>query len=60
MLRAGGEMVYRAEPREARCVLWAEGLSYRPSVRWEHNRAAGVRKRAEKSRAETTWMREAA
>jgi RNase P subunit RPR2 len=40
ILRVGREMVYRAEPREARCVPCGEGVSYRPSVRWEQKRAA--------------------
>jgi hypothetical protein len=35
VLRVGREMVYRASPREARCVFCADGLSYRPSARWE-------------------------
>jgi hypothetical protein len=48
VLRDGAEMVYRAVPREARCLLCAEGLSYRPSVRWESKRAAEVRRRARK------------
>ncbi len=38
VLRSGGEMVYRAEPLEARCLLCADGLPYRPSVRWEQQR----------------------
>ena len=38
ILRAGREMVYRAEPREARCLACAEGLHYRPSVKWEQTR----------------------
>ena len=46
--RKGREMVYRHSPREARCVSCAEGLSYRPSARWEHRKAAEVRRRAEK------------
>ena len=49
ILRDGHEMVYRAEPREARCLLCAEGLSYRPSVRWEQKRSADVRGRARKA-----------
>jgi hypothetical protein len=38
----GGELVYRHEPREVRCVGCAERLEdskgYRPSVRWERAR----------------------
>jgi hypothetical protein len=48
VLRAGDDMVYRPEPREARCLLCAEALSYRPSVRWEEERATEVRRRAPK------------
>jgi hypothetical protein len=44
ILRKGREMVYRAEPREARCKLCADRLSYRPSVRWERERRARARK----------------
>jgi hypothetical protein len=35
VLRQGREMVYRHTPREARCTNCAEGLSYRPSTKWE-------------------------
>jgi len=42
VLRAGREMVYRHAPREALCLPCAEadGLCYRPSVRWERARRA--------------------
>jgi hypothetical protein len=33
--RTGREMVYRHTPREARCLPCADGLSYRPSVKWQ-------------------------
>ena len=42
VLRAGGDMVYRAAPREARCVMCADAdplVTYRPSVRWEARKA---------------------
>jgi hypothetical protein len=35
VLRPGREMVYRHRPLEARCLSCAEGLSFRPSTRWE-------------------------
>ena len=38
VLREGREMVFRAKPLEARCQLHAEGLRFRPSVRWEQQR----------------------
>jgi hypothetical protein len=44
VLPDGDDLVYRAEPREARCLLCA--LGYRPSVRWESKRAAEIRRRA--------------
>lgn len=43
VLRVGREMVYCHSPREAVCVLCADGahISYRPSMAWEHARARG-------------------
>lgn len=51
MLREGRDMVYRATPREARCVSCAEaaGLSYRPSVAWED-----ARRRTGRARSDST------
>jgi hypothetical protein len=42
----GGEIVYRHEPREVRCVRCADRLEdsrgYRPSIRWERARRAAA------------------
>lgn len=40
VLRVGHQMVYRARPREAICLLCAEslGIKPRPSLRWENRR----------------------
>jgi hypothetical protein len=35
VLRTGRRMVYRHTPREARCLPCADGLNYRPSVKWQ-------------------------
>ena len=46
VLREGSEMVYRHAPREALCVLCAEGdpeVRYRPSMRWERAHPKGRR-----------------
>jgi hypothetical protein len=50
VLRNGCDMVYRHTPREARCTSCAEGLSYRPSARWEWRKRREVQQRAEKVR----------
>ena len=42
MLRKGREMVFRKQPQDAVCVACAtrEGISYRPSDRWERAHGA--------------------
>lgn len=49
VLQAGGEVVYRHEPREVRCVRCASRLedskSFRPSLRWERARRSPRRGR---------------
>jgi hypothetical protein len=45
ILRKDREMVYRAKPREARCLLHGEGLAYRPSVAWERARRQKMKAR---------------
>jgi hypothetical protein len=53
-LRRNGELVYRHEPRETRCLrcasLFEDSKGFRPSLRWERaqraKRAGGRTKRA--------------
>jgi hypothetical protein len=46
-LKVGGEIVYRREPRETRCVRCAgqceDSKGYRPSLRWERARRQKAR-----------------
>ena len=48
VLRVGREMVYRRTPREARCVVCAEGdpgCRWRPSLAWEKQARKKPRRR---------------
>ena len=61
VLRQGRQMVYRATPREARCVPCAEAdpaIRYRPSVRWEAAKLTEVERRAERARKRAAKTRE--